>query len=93
MLADLYKAKAMPPDMTNFVWDDVAKQWVSGLIGLYTEWYGWYSYFQDPEEQQGRRQIRYRPPTKGDGGIYSGWAGHHGFSITKVSKEKAMAAD
>ena len=30
---------------------------------------------------------------KGDGGIYSGWAGHHGFSITKVSKEKAMAAD
>ncbi len=93
MFADLYKAKAMPPDMTNFVWDDVAKQWVSGLIGLYTEWYGWYSYFQDPASSKvaGKFDIARQP--KGDGGIYSGWAGHHGFSITKVSKEKAMAAD
>jgi multiple sugar transport system substrate-binding protein len=93
MFADLYKAKAMPPDMTNFVWDDVAKQWVSGLIGLYTEWYGWYSYFQDPKSSKvaGKFDIARQP--KGDGGIYSGWAGHHGFSITKVSKEKAMAAD
>ena len=93
MFADLYKAKAMPPDMTNFVWDDVAKQWVSGLIGLYTEWYGWYSYFQDPKSSKvaGKFDIARQP--KGDGGINSGWAGHHGFSITKVSKEKAMAAD
>ena len=93
MFADLYKAKAMPPDMTNFLWEDVAKQWVSGLIGMYTEWYGWYSYFQDPKSSKvaGKFDIARQP--KGDGGIYSGWAGHHGFSITKVSKEKAMAAD
>jgi multiple sugar transport system substrate-binding protein len=93
MFADLYKAKAMPPDMTNFLWEDVAKQWVSGLIGMYTEWYGWYSYFQDPASSKvaGKFDIARQP--KGDGGIYSGWAGHHGFSITKASKEKAMAAD
>jgi multiple sugar transport system substrate-binding protein len=28
----------------------------------------------------------------GDGGVHSGWAGHHGFSITKVSKNKEAAA-
>ena len=68
MFADLYKAKAMPAEMTNYVWDDVAKNFVNGIIALYTEWYGWYSYFQDPKsskvagkfdlarQPQGRRQ-------------------------------------
>jgi multiple sugar transport system substrate-binding protein len=93
MFAELYEAGAMPPDMTNFLWEDVAKQWVSGLIGMYTEWYGWYSYFQDPASSKvaGKFDIARQP--KGDGNIHSGWAGHHGFSITKASKEKAMAAD
>lgn len=93
MFADLYKAKAMPPDMTNFVWDDVATQWVKGLIGLYTEWYGWYSYFQDPKSSQVAGKFDLARQPKGDGGIHSGWAGHHGFSITRASKEKEMAAD
>jgi len=92
MFAELYAAGAMPPDMTNFLWEDVAQQWVSGLIGMYTEWYGWYGYFQDPEASQvaGKFDIARQP--KGDGGIHSGWAGHHGFSVTKASKEKEMAA-
>jgi len=92
MFADLYAAGAMPPDMTNFLWEDVAQQWVSGLVAMYTEWYGWYGYFQDPEASQvaGKFDIARQP--KGDGGIHSGWAGHHGFSITKISKEKDMAA-
>lgn len=93
MFAELYSAGAMPPDMTNFLWEDVANQWVKGLIGMYTEWFGWYSFFQDPASSKvaGNFDIARQP--KGDGGIHSGWAGHHGFSITKVSKEKAMAAD
>jgi|SaaInl8_200m_RNA_FD_contig_101_193721_length_2864_multi_4_in_0_out_0_2 multiple sugar transport system substrate-binding protein len=92
MFAELYDAGAMPPDMTNFLWEDVAQQWVSGLIGMYTEWYGWYGYFQDPSASQvaGKFDIARQP--KGDGGIHSGWAGHHGFSITKASQEKEMAA-
>jgi multiple sugar transport system substrate-binding protein len=92
MFAELYAAGAMPPDMTNFLWEDVAQQWVSGLIGMYTEWYGWYSYFQDPEASQvaGKFDIARQP--KGDGNIHSGWAGHHGFSITKDAQDKDMAA-
>jgi multiple sugar transport system substrate-binding protein len=93
MFSDLFAAKAMPPDMTNFLWEDVAKQWVSGLIGMYTEWYGWYGYFQDPASSKVAGKFDLARQPKGDGGVYSGWAGHHGFSITKASKEKAMAAD
>ncbi len=92
MFAELYDAGAMPPDMTNFLWEDVAQQFVSGLVGMYTEWYGWYSYFQDPEASQVAGKFDLARQPKGDGGIYSGWAGHHGFSITKASKEKEMAA-
>jgi len=92
MFAELYDAGAMPPGMTSFLWEDVAQNWVNGIIGMYTEWYGWYSYFQDPEASQvaGKFDIARQP--KGDGGIHSGWAGHHGFSITKVSKNKEAAA-
>ena len=93
MFAELYEAGAMPPDMTNFLWEDVAQQWVNGLIGMYTEWYGWYSYFQDPEASQVAGKFDLARQPKGDGGIHSGWAGHHGFSITKASKEKEAAAD
>jgi multiple sugar transport system substrate-binding protein len=93
MFAELYAAGAMPPDMTNFLWEDVAQQFVSGLIGMYTEWYGWYGYFQDPEASQVAGKFDLARQPKGDGGIHSGWAGHHGFSITKAAKEKEAAAD
>jgi multiple sugar transport system substrate-binding protein len=92
MFADLYQAGAMPPDMTNFLWEDVAQQWVNGIIALYTEWYGWYGYFQDPESSQVAGKFDLARQPMGDGGIHSGWAGHHGFSITKASNEKEMAA-
>jgi multiple sugar transport system substrate-binding protein len=92
MFADLYAAGAMPPDMTNFLWEDVATQWVNGIIGMYTEWFGWYSFFQDPESSKVAGKFELARQPKGDGNIYSGWAGHHGFSITKASKEKDMAA-
>jgi multiple sugar transport system substrate-binding protein len=92
MFGELYQAGAMPPDMTNFLWEDVATQWVNGIIGMYTEWYGWYSFFQDPESSQVAGQFDLARQPMGDGGIHSGWAGHHGFSITKASPEKEMAA-
>jgi multiple sugar transport system substrate-binding protein len=92
MMAELYQAGAMPPDMTNFLWEDVATQFANGVIGLYTQWYGWYSYFQDPNSSKvaGRFDLARQPV--GDGGIHSGWGGNHGFSITKASQEKEMAA-
>ncbi len=93
MFQDLYKAGAMPPGMTSFVWEDVAKNWVAGNIVMYTEWYGWYSYFQDPSASKvaGLFDIARQP--KGDAGVYGGWAGQHAFSITKASKQKETAAD
>ncbi len=93
MFRDLYAASAMPPGMTNFLWDDVAKNWVNGTIALYTEWYGWYSYFQDPKSSKvaGKFDLA-RQPVGDSGSIHSGWAGAHGFSITKSSKNKAAAA-
>jgi multiple sugar transport system substrate-binding protein len=92
MFRDLYKAGAMPPGMTGFVWEDVAKNWVAGNIAMYTEWYGWYSYFQDPSASKvaGKFDIARQPV--GDGGIHSGWAGDHAFSITKASKNPEAAA-
>jgi multiple sugar transport system substrate-binding protein len=60
---------------------------------MYTEWFGWYSYFQDPESSQVAGKFDLARQPKGDGGIHSGWAGHHGFSIPKAAKEKEAAAD
>jgi multiple sugar transport system substrate-binding protein len=91
MLRDLYAAGAMPPGMTDYVWEDVAQNWVTGIIAMYTEWYGWYSYFQDPEASQvaGKFDITRQP--MGDGGIYGGWAGQHSFSITKACENVPAA--
>jgi len=93
MFRDLYKAGAMPPGMTGFVWEDVAKNWVAGNIVMYTEWYGWYSYFQDPSASKAAGLFEIARQPKGDAGIYGGWAGQHSFSITKASKQKKTAAD
>lgn len=92
MFADLYKAGAMPPGMTNYVWADVAKNFADGIIGIYTEWYGWYSYFQDPSSSKVGGKFSLARAPMGDGKVHSGWAGNHGFSITKASKNKEAAA-
>lgn len=93
MFQDLYKAGAMPPGMTSFVWEDVAKNWVAGNIVMYTEWYGWYSYFQDPSASKAAGLFDIARQPKGNAGIHGGWAGQHSFSITKVSQQKETAAD
>ncbi|MBC8255451.1 MAG: sugar ABC transporter substrate-binding protein, partial [Ardenticatenia bacterium] len=92
MFAELYEAGAMPPGMTSFLWEDVAKNFANGTIAMYTEWFGWYGYFQDPESSQVAGKFDLARQPKGDGGIHSGWAGHHAFSITKVSENKEAAA-
>jgi len=92
MFRDLYAAKAMPPGMTNFVWEDVAKNWVNGIIAMYTEWYGWYSYFQDPKASQVAGKFDLARQPMGDGKIHSGWAGAHAFSIPKAARNKEAGA-
>lgn len=92
MMADLYEAGAMPPGMTNFLWEDVAKNFANGTIALYSEWFGWYGFFQDPKNSQVAGKFDLARLPKGDGGVHSGWAGHHAFSITKAAKNKEAAA-
>jgi multiple sugar transport system substrate-binding protein len=92
MFAELYAAGAMPPGMTNFLWEDVAKNFANGTIGMYTEWYGWYSFFEDPANSKVAGKFDLARQPMGDGKIHSGWAGHHGFSITKASQNKPASA-
>lgn len=92
MFAELYEAGAMPPGMTNFLWEDVAKSWASGVIGMYTEWYGWYGFFQDPANSRVAGKFGLARQPRGDGGVHSGWAGAHSFSITAKSGNKEAAA-
>ena len=48
MAARSVSGGVLPPDMTNYLWPEVATNFCNGQIAVYTEWYGWYSYFQDP---------------------------------------------
>ena len=86
MFRDLYQAGAMPPGITDYIEDDVAMNWTSGIIAMYVEWHGWYSYFQDPEASQVAGKFNIARQPMGDAGIHGGWAGHHAFSVTKASE-------
>lgn len=89
---DLYAKGIVPPDVTSLIWDGVAQNWCNGTIAIHNEWYGWYSYFQDPKNcaVAGKFDLVRQPV--GDAGVHSGWAGAHGFSITKASQNKEAAA-
>ncbi len=92
-LHDLFQAGTLPPDMTNYLWPEVANNFCKGQMAVYTEWYGWYSYFQDPKscpDVAGKFGLARAPI--GDGNIHSGWAGAHGYSIPASSKNKEAAA-
>ncbi len=93
-LHDLYQAGVLPPDMTNYLWPEVANNFCKGQIAVYTEWYGWYSYFQDPKscpDVAGKFGL-VRAPVGDDASRHSGWAGAHGYSIPASSKNKEAAA-
>jgi multiple sugar transport system substrate-binding protein len=93
-LHDLYQAGVLPPDMPNYLWPEVANNFCKGQIAVYTEWYGWYSYFQDPKscpDVAGKFGL-VRAPVGDDANRHSGWAGAHGYSIPASSKNKEAAA-
>lgn len=91
MLRNLYLAGAMPEEMLNYIWDDLAKNWKNGKVAIATEWYSYYSYFQnkDTSEVAGKFDIARQP--MGSTGIHSGWIGVHGFSVPKNSAHKEEA--
>lgn len=92
MFRDLYKNKLVPADTTSLLWDGVANNFCQGNIAVHNEWFGWYSYFQDPKNCKvaGKFDL-VRQPVGLSGNIRSGWAGAHAFSIPKTSKNKDAA--
>ncbi len=92
-MRELYEKGAIPKDTTNLLWPEVAQNFCDGKVAFYLEWYGWYSYFQDPKSCKvaGKFDLM-RGPTGDDPNIHTGWAGAHAFSIPKAAKNKEAAA-
>jgi multiple sugar transport system substrate-binding protein len=90
-MKDLYANGLIPADTPNLLWPEVAQNFCDGNVAFYLEWYGWYSYFQDPEscEVAGKFDIVRGP--MGAGNDYTGWAGAHAFSVAKASENKDAA--
>jgi multiple sugar transport system substrate-binding protein len=92
-MQDLYANGLIPADTPNLLWPEVAQNFCDGNVAFYLEWYGWYSYFQDPDScaVAGLFDI-VRGPT-GAGNDHTGWAGAHAFSVTRDSENKEAAVE
>jgi multiple sugar transport system substrate-binding protein len=92
-MVDLYENGLIPADTPNLLWPEVAQNFCDGNVAFYLEWYGWYSYFQDPEScaVAGLFDLT-RGPTGAAGDVHTGWAGAHAFSVSKASENKEAAA-
>jgi multiple sugar transport system substrate-binding protein len=91
-MQSLYANGLIPSDTPNLLWPEVAANWCNGDVAFYLEWYGWYSYFQDPEScpnVAGKFGLARGPVGAGD--VHTGWAGAHAFSVTKDSPNKEAA--
>lgn len=92
-MVDLYNNGLIPADTPNLLWPEVAQNFCDGKVAFYLEWYGWYSYFQDPAScaVAGKFDL-VRGPVGAAGDVHTGWAGAHAFSVTKASQNKEAAA-
>jgi multiple sugar transport system substrate-binding protein len=91
-MQNLYANGLIPPDTTNLLWPEVAANFCNGDVAFYLEWYGWYSYFQDPAscpKVAGKFGLARGPVGTAD--VHTGWAGAHAFSVTKASQNKEAA--
>ena len=91
-MRDLYANGLIPPDTPNLLWPEVAANFCNGDVAFYLEWYGWYSYFQDPEScpaVAGNFGLTRGPVGTAD--VHTGWAGAHAFSVAKSSQNKEAA--
>src|SRR6478736_1279962 len=89
---NLYKAKAVPPGTTNYLWDDLGQGFASGSIALNLDWPGWASFFNDPKSSKVAGNVGIKVAPKGSSGKRTGWSGHHGFSVTESCANKEAAA-
>ena len=90
---DLYKAGAVPPGTTSYLWDELGAGFASGTIAINLDWPGWSGYFNDPESSKVAGNVGITVQPKGSAGIHTGWSGFHGFSVTQgcANKEAAVS--
>jgi multiple sugar transport system substrate-binding protein len=89
---DLYKAGAVPPGTTNYLWDDLGNGFASGTIALNLDWPGWSGFFNDASASKAAGNVGVAPAPKGSAGVRTGWSGFHGFSVTEACANKEAAA-
>jgi len=96
MLRGWYQDGIIAKDTPNLVWDGDAANFCNGSVAFKLEWYGWYSYFQDPKScaaVAGKFGLaRGFKGFAGEGQRPTGWAGAHAFSIPTAAKQKKGAA-
>ncbi len=89
---DLYKAKAVPPGTTNYLWDDLGQGFASGTVALDLDWPGWATFFNDPKSSKAAGNVGIVVQPAGSSGKHSGWSGSHGLSVTEACDHKDAAA-
>ncbi len=97
MLTGWYNDGIIPSDTTSLLWDGVAQNFCNNDVAMKLEWYGWYSYFQDPESCAVAGNFSM---TRGFTGLSiggenvrpSGWAGAHAFSIPATASNPEAGA-
>jgi len=89
---DLYKSKAVPVGVPNYLWDDTGLGFASGSVAMNLDWAGWAAFFNNPENSKIAGDIGLVRAPKGSGGKRTGWSGSHTFSITEACEDKLAAA-
>ena len=89
---NMYKAKAVPAGVTNYLWDDLGAGFASGSIALDLDWPGWAPDFNDPKSSKVAGNVGVVVQPVGSSGKHTGWSGHHGFSVTEACAHKDAAA-
>lgn len=92
-MQDMYANGLVPPDLTNFLWPEVAQNFCNGDVAFFLEWPGWYSFFQgeDCPAIAGNFGLA-RGPQGAAMEKHTGWAGSHAMSIAAASENKEAAA-
>ncbi len=97
MLTGWYNDDIIPPDTTSLLWDGVGAYFCNGGVAMELEWYGWYSYFEDPEScaiagNFGLARGFTGLSIGGDAVRPTGWAGAHAFSIPATAPNPQAGA-
>ena len=98
LITGWYQDGIIPSDTTSLLWDGVAQNFCNNDVAIKLEWYGWYSYFQNPESCDvagnfGLARGFTGLSVGGDNVRPSGWAGAHAFSVPATAPNPEAGAE